>query len=582
MLQYFRKRNNTLLILILVVAFLLRFVHLETVPRGLHADEASFLINTVSIMETGKDEDGHTLPLILESIKDSKPALYSYLQIPFVAVFGPSDFASRLPSALLGTLSVFLGYALIRELTRRNDLSLIMAAVLALSPWHVITSRGTQEVILSFVCVQAVLIVSSRLVRDWILKQKTSSVFANIPWIQLLLFFVFSLIGMYTYHSSKILLLAFFVLLGVVVVLQSQTRKQLFLSGKRLFVLFVPLAAAFLLTASAALTRFHMVGLFSSDLPKGLIFEYTTLSTGSLPIPLLRLLYNKITFYGLLFIEQYASHFSLEFWFTNGGATARQVIPTHGLFYLVELPLLGLGLYRFIVNKKLRRLLPYWLIFLAATPLASALTTEDVPNNVRAFAMVLPLTFLVVLGIDFLRELPQKVLRMLVAIILAGGYAWGILYFLQQYFVVMPQWRPWHRSQDYAITAERIAEIENQFDQVLVTNDLRELYIYLWREGKISIEDIQEQPLARYQPRYQLGKYTFSQAHCDVEQATNSAKLTLVVTSTGCGDLTSSGLFLLEQTTFTDTTPAFHLYVPAAATVSGTLLHDLQYDLKTP
>ena len=99
-LQYFRKRNNTLLILILVVAFLLRFVHLETVPRGLHADEASFLINTVSIMETGKDEDGHTLPLILESIKDSKPALYSYLQIPFVAVFGPSDFSSRLPHFL--------------------------------------------------------------------------------------------------------------------------------------------------------------------------------------------------------------------------------------------------------------------------------------------------------------------------------------------------------------------------------------------------------------------------------------------------------------------------------------------------
>lgn len=546
-------KSRFLLTCILVIALLLRVVNLGSNPPGLHADEISFIINSVSIMETGKDEDGQTLPLLLESIKDSKPALYSYLQIPFFAVFGPTDFASRLPSALLGVLSVYLGYEFVRRLLKRQDLALLMAGILALSPWHILSSRGTQELILSFVCVQAALLLAMRLIPQWVNNDKRTFSLKGLPWPSFVGLFIFSFLAMHAYHSSKILLAAFF---AGVAGFSLSTPKN-FPKIKKSWLLLGIIAIAFALTASAAVTRFTMVGLFSSELPKAQIFEYTTLSTGSAPLLLLRFLYNKVTFYGLLFLQQYLSHFSLTFLFTDGGATLRQVIPSHGLFYLIEALLMGAGLYHFVANQKLRALFPYWLLFLLATPIASALTTEDVPNNVRAFSMLLPLSFLIVLGFDWILQLSQRPLRYGALALIAAGYLWGIPFFLQQYFVVMPLVDPWYRSQDYAITAQRIAELEPEYDRVIITNDLREMYIYLWREGAISIAEIQAQPLARYEESYQVGKYVFNRNQCDVSQAEGR---TLVISTPGCGDLTDKGFEVLQETSYADGKPAMRLY----------------------
>jgi len=544
-------KSRFLLILILLLALLLRIVNLGSNPPGLHADEASFIINSVSIMETGKDEDARTLPLLLESIKDSKPAVYSYLQIPFFAVLGPTDFASRLPSALLGVVSVYLGYALVLRLLRRQDLALLMAGVLAFSPWHILSSRGTQELILSFVCIQVVLLFTARLVPGWIENAKLP--FKKLPWLSLGGVFVFALLAMHTYHSSKILLATFFAGIAGFSLLKPPQLPRI----QKSWLLFGLIGLAFALTATAALTRFGMVGLLSSELPKAQIFEYTTLSTGSAPLLLLRFLYNKVTFYGLLFIHQYLSHFSLTFFFTDGGATLRQVIPTHGLFFLIEAVLMGTGLYHFVANKKLRTLFPYWLLFLLAAPIASALTTEDVPNNVRAFSMLLPLSFLIILGFDWILQLSQRPLRYGALAMVAGGYLWGVPYFLQQYFVVMPLVNPWYRSQDYAITAQRIIELEGEYDRVIITNDLREMYIYLWREGAISIAEIQAQPLARYEENYHIGKYHFNRNQCDVSQAEGR---TLVVSTPGCGDLSEQGFAVLQETSYADGKTAMRLY----------------------
>ena len=52
------KLKNCLIILILVVALFFRLIDLNNSPSGLHADEASFLLNAKAILSTGMDEDG--------------------------------------------------------------------------------------------------------------------------------------------------------------------------------------------------------------------------------------------------------------------------------------------------------------------------------------------------------------------------------------------------------------------------------------------------------------------------------------------------------------------------------------------
>ena len=84
------------------------------------------------------------------------------------------------------------------------------------------------------------------------------------------------------------------------------------------------------------------------------------------------------------------------------------------------------------------------------------------------------------------------------------------------------------------------------------------MYIYLWREQLLTIETVQAQPLARYQERYTLGKFSFNQNHCDAAEADTDS---LVVSATECDQVFDTiGLRKIESITFDDGTPAFNIY----------------------
>src|SRR3972149_8676644 len=101
---------------IIVLAFILRFYKLGEVPLSLNWDEVSNAYNAYSILKTGRDEYGNFLPLTNRSFDDYKPPLYMYLNIISVALFDPTPFAARLPSAIFGTITVFLVYLLTKKL----------------------------------------------------------------------------------------------------------------------------------------------------------------------------------------------------------------------------------------------------------------------------------------------------------------------------------------------------------------------------------------------------------------------------------------------------------------------------------
>ena len=128
--------RKTFFWLILILAFALRFWQLGKIPLSLDWDEVSNAYNAYSILKTGRDEYGKILPLYNRSFDDYKPPAYMYLNVPAVAIFGLTPFAARLPSAILGFLTIPALYFLVKRLVKDEKVALMSAFLLAISPWH--------------------------------------------------------------------------------------------------------------------------------------------------------------------------------------------------------------------------------------------------------------------------------------------------------------------------------------------------------------------------------------------------------------------------------------------------------------
>jgi len=530
---------NIFLLFILIIAFLLRTINLGSIPKGLQSDEASFLINSTSIMETSKDEDGKFLPLYLNSLIDSKPALYSYLQIPFIKFFGVTTAASRIPSALIGILSIYLFYCLVLLTFKNKRVALVSALMLAVSPWHIMNSRATQEVILSFALIIANLIAGHNLFYKKLSKK------------YLILFFVTAILAMYTYHAAKIVLVLFYFGLTFLIFFDKSKTK---LEKKSLLKLSAIILFSFLITAQAALIRFSAIGLLNDDLPKAMIFDYSTNSTGSTPLLAIRAFYNKPIMYFKYFLETYLAHFDLNYLFTTGGATRRFSVPFHGLMYMFELILIPLGLFS-LIKKYSKHLFP-WLLFLLISPIPAALTTEEIPSSIRAFTILIPLTIASALGFEWLMENVNKKIKLSFVPLALVILIWSVAFFVQQLFVIMPIKNTLYRSGSYEVVSQQIFQINDQYETIQFTSDLREMYIYLWQQNLISLTEIQSNPLARYNQNYSLGKYFFTQDNC---KFSNVRPNSLLVAPYSCAETLTKQYREIETADFDDGTPGFVL-----------------------
>src|SRR3989344_398328 len=137
--------KKALFIAILLLCVILRLYKITKVPISLNWDEASNAYNAYSILKTARDEYGNFLPLANRSFDDYKPPAYMYSAIPFVWIFGLSELAARLPSAIYGVLTCIAVFFLAKKLTGSNAVSYSSFFLLSITPWHVQFSRAGFE-----------------------------------------------------------------------------------------------------------------------------------------------------------------------------------------------------------------------------------------------------------------------------------------------------------------------------------------------------------------------------------------------------------------------------------------------------
>ena len=124
----------------------LRTVALERVPAGFNQDEACNGYDAYSLLHTGRDQHGNLLPVAIQAFNDYRMPLFDYSLVIPVGLFGLRPFSVRFGAALWG-IADLLGVAAIACLLVGLRGAALAVALLALSPWHLPTSRFGHEAI---------------------------------------------------------------------------------------------------------------------------------------------------------------------------------------------------------------------------------------------------------------------------------------------------------------------------------------------------------------------------------------------------------------------------------------------------
>jgi len=409
--------KNAVLILIVVFAFLVRIYRISQVPPSLYWDEVALGYDAYSILKTGRDQHGNIPITYLTSFGDYKNPLYVYLSIPFIKMLGLNSFSVRLLSVICGTLIVFLGYFLARELFKVDNkknyfLGLVTSFVLAVNPFLIHLSRVAFEANL-YLCVLTAGIVL------YIFSLKK-------PFFLILTAVLFGLLP-YSYHSGK-MLFPFIILLIAVI---SWKEKAFFLKKDKMIYLFFSflILSVFIIPffSSRAIenTFFRFQGVSdiyqkSKELP-----EFKTIYQGLLE----RIFLNRRFAFIKTFLEKYLSHFGFSFLFIKGDENLRHSVLSAGLFYLIESFLCVIGFWS-LINKRRK-----WLVLglLVLAPLPSAVAVKS-PHALRACLMVVPLALIIAFGVFyFYKKLNKKLFYFLFISIYLFSFI-NFYYFYQKYY----------------------------------------------------------------------------------------------------------------------------------------------------
>ena len=129
-------------VLILLLGALLRLLYLSRVPGGLHQDEAFVLLNSYDLLHEGRDSAGYAFPIYMSSWGDGQSAMYSWLLTPLLLLNKgiPTTFLGRLPQALVGILTLWCVYCLVKEMFGHTA-GLWTLFALSVCPWHIMACR---------------------------------------------------------------------------------------------------------------------------------------------------------------------------------------------------------------------------------------------------------------------------------------------------------------------------------------------------------------------------------------------------------------------------------------------------------
>lgn len=396
-----------MIIIVILIAALLRFWQLTSVPPALDWDEVSNAYNGYSILLTGRDEFGQSFPILFRAYDGYVPPVLIYLNSISTLVFGLNEFASRIPNALLGTFTILGIFLLVKQISGNKSLAGLAAMLMAISPWHIGYSRVNfiASTPIFFVVLGIYFFVSS-------FNKKILAIFATISFIAAIL----------SYFAAYV-----FVPL-LVFALTLIYRKKIKVRDAILFIVPTILVAFLVLfVLGGGQNRYRGLSLFADP---DLIKQSTLQAAGEGFLG--RIIHNRRLVYFQKTLEGYVASFRGDLLFGKGDALERMVVPGEGfgLLLLWDLPFLIAGAFYLLKNKPDGWSLMF--VWLLLAPVASSVTLPQ-PASTRITVMAPVLSIISAYGFWGLTRARFVTSRVMIILLAAN-----LFLFLHQYFVHFP------------------------------------------------------------------------------------------------------------------------------------------------
>lgn len=454
------KINPHLSALVLIVVFgaVLRLYRLGELPSGLFHDEAAVGYNAYSVLKTGRDSFGTFMPLLTRYLGPVYvEPLYTYLTVPFVFLFDLNAFSTRLPAAVVGTLTILSTYLLVKEMANEK-IALLSALLVAVSPWHLHFSRVA-------------------------------------------------------FNTS---LVPFFVTLGLYFLFRSLKGPRFFVAGALVFglSLYVYTVMKFVAPALVALfICFYFREVKSAVEEGGARYPVISLSLfAALVLPIYYLTFfgaggsrfQSVSVFALsdspltAFASNLLSHLSPGFLFVGGDANLRHSIPGFGQVLVALAPFMLVALCYFFYRKDRGGLFLVSCFVIGIIP--ASLTGEGVPHASRATAAAPFPEIVGALGVFLvLGHLKGRDIRTAAAAVVALLLVFNAGAYLHAYFFEYPL-----VSEDgfWFGTEEAVAYAEGQsgsYDSVILTSSIDQFYIFPLFHAKLDPRE--------FQRSVKMGKY---------------------------------------------------------------------------
>jgi len=391
--------KNKLLIVIFLLGILARVLFFGDFPPGFSKDEASAAYESYALLNYGIDRNGYHNPVHLIAYGSGQNALQSYMQMPFIALFGLTPISARLPSLILGIISLFAFYLLVKEIFNKKIATLALF-LLAINPWHIMISRWSLE---------------ANIFPPIVLFGILFFVLSFRKQIYLPISFVFFALALYAYGPAYFFIPSFLFIATIYLLFHKKIKWKVFIPSVLLFLII-------------SLPIFLFVGIN--------VYKLDSIETSFLSIPKITAKESRI--------EEMASFLSGNFFrqiFRNAKIFAKILIyqkdttpynhvPGFGFLYLFSMPLVLIGLY-LVSRKNISKKFDKSFVILLWLLLAVLIGILVKANLNRINVIFLPLILLCALGLAALKYKKLIALVLLVYLVSFGFFAYS-------YFLVHP------------------------------------------------------------------------------------------------------------------------------------------------
>lgn len=496
------------IICIFLLAFLLRVYKISQYPVALYGDEQSFAWNAYNILKLGRDEYGVPYPLQFRAFDDYKSPVPVYILVPFFKLLGMNAFSIRLPIVIASSFTVLISVFLFK-LFFGKKVSLIAGFLFALSPWHIHLSRGFFESTFSllFFVSGVYLFLSAKNLKKFI--------FSALSFV----------IAIYSYFTPRILIPFFLIFLVVYKYLTakkniaSNDNKNFLIFTLIIIILSTPLI--YLAIFDNGMARIKKLNQsFDAIVAKEVVIE----RNASLLPPVIRVLFhNKIITKGRMVMEYYLEHFSVNFWYIYGDNSLRYFLGKMGMFYIIEMPLMIIGLYKAYQNHLKQSI--FFVVWLLLAPIPASLVGRSFA--LRSLAMLpAPFAFIGLSINDISNNLKMQKFRTLSSLFICILFSFSLGLWLMRYFLEYPiyaaTWWGWENKAAFDYAKSRESNYDKIYISDFYTGSVMAYAVYNSIDPNIYIQAIANpQYVADGRKMIKIGKYYFGSLDLNPERITN-------------------------------------------------------------